>query len=131
MKPTRDQISEEYRRAVQAMRAFQAEPDTLKLDGAGTRKVEAWFLGPKAENADEFERLVVEAVRDQTYWRRNYHPEDPTHITETVKQSSDYRAALGQLRDEYLRLLAFLKKSVPFFSMRYQGQLRCFTTRTT
>ena len=32
----------------------------------------AWFLGPRAENADLMERLMVEAVRDHAFWRRNY-----------------------------------------------------------
>ncbi len=95
----------------------------LDLQSRGSRSVEAWFLGPKGENADTFERLIVEAVRDQVFWRRNYHPEDPTHITEEIKQSPEYLDALGQLKDSYHELLAFLKKSVPFFSMRYQGHM--------
>lgn len=95
----------------------------LSLDVEGSRSVEAWFLGPKGENADIFERLIVEAVRDQVFWRRNYHPDDPTHITEEIKQSPEYLDALGQLKDSYHELLAFLKKSVPFFSMRYQGHM--------
>ena len=32
------------------------------------------FLGPKAENADVFERLLLEAFRDHVFWRRNFHP---------------------------------------------------------
>jgi glutamate/tyrosine decarboxylase-like PLP-dependent enzyme len=84
---------------------------------------EAWFLGEKAENADEFERLIVEAIRDQAFWRRNFYPSDPTHITETIKRSEEYAAAIDTLRDSYRSLLAFLKKSVPFFSMRYQGHM--------
>jgi glutamate/tyrosine decarboxylase-like PLP-dependent enzyme len=100
-----------------------ASPDAPRLDTAGSRAVEAWFLGPKAENADELERLVVEAVRDQAFWRRNYFPSDPTHITEEVKRSAEYLQAAGALRDGFRGLLAFLKKSVPFFSMRYQGHM--------
>ena len=34
------------------------------------------FLGPKGENADVFERLLLEAFRDHVFWRRNFHPED-------------------------------------------------------
>jgi predicted small metal-binding protein len=37
--------------------------------------------GAKAENADELERLIVEAIRDQAFWRRNFYPSDPTHIS--------------------------------------------------
>ena len=38
-------------------------------------KLYSWFLGPKAENADMLERLVLEALRDCVLWRRNFHPE--------------------------------------------------------
>ena len=93
------------------------------LDGNGSRAVEAWFLGPRGENAEVLERLVVEAVRDQVYWRQNFHPMDPIHITEVVKRSPEYLDALDRLEEGYAGLLAFLKKSVPFFSMRYQGHM--------
>lgn len=94
----------------------------------GSRALEAWFLGPRAENADILERLVVQAVRDQAYWRRNYHPEDPVHITAAIKRSPEYVDALGRLEEGFDGLLAFLKKSVPFFSMRYQGHMNWETT---
>ncbi len=93
------------------------------LEGLGTRSVEAWFLGTKAENVDEFERLVVEAIRDHAFWRRNFHPGDPTHVTEQIKRQPDYLQAIDSLKENYRSLLAFLKKSVPFFSMRYQGHM--------
>jgi len=85
--------------------------------------VEAWFLGPRAENADELERLILEAFRDHVFWRRNFHPEDPTAITEEIKQSREYLRAMGSLREHFHALLALLKKSPPFFSMRYQGHM--------
>lgn len=93
------------------------------LDGLGTRSVEAWFLGTKAENVDEMERLVVEAIRDHAFWRRNFHPGDPTHVTEQIKREPEYLHTIDTLRESYHSLLAFLKKSVPFFSMRYQGHM--------
>jgi len=98
------------------------------LAGKGSRAVEAWFLGPRGENADLLERLVVEAVRDQVYWRRNFHPEDPSHITEVIKRSPEYLDGLNRLEQGFTGLLAFLKKSVPFFSMRYQGHMNWETT---
>jgi inactivated superfamily I helicase len=71
------------------------------LDGTGSRSVEAWFLGPRGENAELFERLIVEALRDQIYWRRNFHPEDPAHITEAIKRSPEYVEALARLDEGY------------------------------
>jgi glutamate/tyrosine decarboxylase-like PLP-dependent enzyme len=100
----------------------------LQLQEGRPSSVEAWFLGQKAENADELERLIVEAIRDQAFWRRNFYPSDPTHITETIKRSPEYESAVDTLRESYRSLLAFLKKSVPFFSMRYQGHMNWDTT---
>lgn len=108
--------------AQQAKRA-SAMMEIPSLLGPGSRAVEAWFLGPKGENADEFERLIVDAIRDHVHWRRNYHPGDPTHISEDIKASVEYVHAKGLLTDSFRGLLAFLKKSVPFFSMRYQGHM--------
>jgi glutamate/tyrosine decarboxylase-like PLP-dependent enzyme len=99
----------------------QGEPPTLAVPG--TRRPEAWFLGPKGENGDMFERMIVLAIRDHVFWRRNYHPEDPTHITEAIKRSDEYLQAMDALQEGFGELLAFLKKSVPFFSMRYQGHM--------
>lgn len=123
MDEPRDAFSQAFVRATQQTKRVAASAEIPRLAGTGTRSVEAWFLGPKAENADEFERLIVDAIRDQAHWRRNYHPGDPTHITEEIKASQDYVQAMGVLKDSYRSLLGFLKKSVPFFSMRYQGHM--------
>jgi glutamate/tyrosine decarboxylase-like PLP-dependent enzyme len=102
---------------------FLPHGEIPRLEGPGTSAPEAWFMGTKAENAEEFERLIIEAIRDQAFWRRNFHPDDPTLITETIKRRPDYVHALDTLKDSYRSLLALLKKSVPFFSMRYQGHM--------
>ena len=112
-----------FAKAKHGMRGLSAYGEVPNLTGSGTRALEAWFLGTKAENADEFERLLLEAVRDHAFWRRNFHPGDPTHITEQIKRSPEYLEAMGFLKENYRSLLAFLKKSVPFFSMRYQGHM--------
>lgn len=123
MKEARDAVSYGFDRARVGATRFARSVDVPKITGSGTRSLEAWFLGPKAENADVLEALIVDAIRDQAHWRRNYHPGDPTHITEAIKRSPEYLDALGSLKDGYRELLAFLKKSVPFFSMRYQGHM--------
>ena len=97
--------------------------DILDLEASGTQSIEAWFLGQKAENLSEFEGLVLEAIRDQAFWRRNFHPGDPTQINEQVKRQPEYGQTIDTLKESYRSLLAFLKKSVPFFSMRYQGHM--------
>lgn len=89
----------------------------------GERQVEAWFLGPRAENSQLFEKLIVEALRDHVFWRRNFYPEDPVAISEKMKRDEGYLDSMDKLNSEFDRLLASLKKSAPFFSMRYQGHM--------
>lgn len=100
-----------------------APADLRTLTKSGTRPLEAWFLGPKAENAQLLEELILDALRDHVYWRRNFHPGDPTHITEASKRTEDYQKAQDRLKENFAQLLAALKKSVPFFSVRYQGHM--------
>src|SRR5215831_2577521 len=86
-------------------------------------KLYSWFLGPKAENADMLERLVLEALRDCVFWRRNFHPEDDIIITEKVKREDAFQDSLALVRQEFLTLLANLKRDVPFYSPRYIGHM--------
>ncbi len=83
----------------------------------------AWFLGPRAENAELLERLVVESLRDHVFWRRNYHPEDGAAIRETDKRQAGYEENVATLTQELMGLLAELKRDVPFFSGRYKGHM--------
>ncbi len=83
----------------------------------------AWFLGPRAENAELLERLVVESLRDHVFWRRNYHPEDGFAIRETDKRQEGYEENVATLTQELMGLLAELKRDVPFFSGRYKGHM--------
>lgn len=83
----------------------------------------AWFLGPRAENSELFERLITEALRDHVFWRRNYHPEDGFTIREIDKRRDGYESAVATLTQELLGLLAELKRGVPFFSGRYKGHM--------
>jgi glutamate/tyrosine decarboxylase-like PLP-dependent enzyme len=86
-------------------------------------KLYSWFLGPKAENAEILERLMLEALRDCAFWRRNFHPEDDILITERVKRDDAFQDSLAVLRQEFLTLLANLKRDVPFYSPRYIGHM--------
>lgn len=83
----------------------------------------AWFLGPRAENAELVERLVTEALRDHIFWRRNYRPEDGFTIRELDKRKEGYEEAVATLSQELMGLLAELKRGVPFFSGRYKGHM--------
>lgn len=81
------------------------------------------FLGPKGENAQAFERLLLEAFRDHIFWRRNFHPEDGFLIRETERGTPAFEHSISVLSEELLGLLAELKAGVPFFSPRYVGHM--------
>ncbi|MDJ0601169.1 MAG: pyridoxal-dependent decarboxylase [Crocosphaera sp.] len=85
--------------------------------------VAAWFLGPRGENVDLFSELVSVALNDHVFWRRNFHPSDPSPITESMKRDEAYLDAVDLIKTEFYALLAQLKKSGPFASMRYQGHM--------
>jgi glutamate/tyrosine decarboxylase-like PLP-dependent enzyme len=81
------------------------------------------FLGPKGENAAVLERLLLEALRDHVFWRRNFHPEDGFLIQESDKRSESFQRSVAVLSQELLSLLGQLKAGVPFFSPRYIGHM--------
>ena len=78
----------------------------------------AAFLGPKGENADELERLLLEVLRDHVFWRRNFHPRDPRLIDERDKRTEAFDEMSARLRDELSQILAELKRAAPLYSPR-------------
>lgn len=86
-------------------------------------KLYSWFLGPKAENAEMLERLVLEALRDCVFWRRNFHTEDDILITERVRREDSFQDSWALIQQEFLSLLAGLKRDVPFYSPRHIGHM--------
>ena len=118
----RDMSSRSFERFKSAFARMASEIPDLK-EGASNRQVEAWFLGPKAENLELLKELILSALDDQAEWRRSYKPADPSHISNGIRQSQSYLDAVAVLRTEFKELLRYLKLSVPFFSMRYQGHM--------
>lgn len=85
--------------------------------------VKAAFLGPHSENSDILEELIIEALRDHAYWRRNFHPEDPPVITQKDKIDPSFLETTAELRHELFNILSELKRGVPFYSLRYLGHI--------
>ena len=83
----------------------------------------AYMIGPKAENMEIFRNLVLEALDDHMYWRRNFHPEDK-HVISTADQSKKgYQEFTNRLRDLMFEFLSEAKDGIPFFSPRYIGHM--------
>ncbi len=89
-------------------------PHESRADAAD---ISAWFLGPKAEHADNFERTVHYVLSDYVHWRRNFFPNDPTVISrERRRQHELFQDRLNEQLDE---ILGELKADFPFFHPRY------------
>lgn len=94
------------------------------IDGGGIGEPAAWFLGPRAENRQLFDRLIQQALEHVYAYRQDYLPGDPEAITPQMKDSAAYRQAEGRIFSAYRDLLSFLgDHSIPFFSLRYQGHM--------
>ncbi len=87
------------------------------------RDIKSAFLGQNAENLDYLESMIVEALRDHAYWRRNFHPEDKILISEFDKISKEFIESKALLHQSLFEILAKLKNGVPFFSNRYLGHM--------
>ncbi len=85
--------------------------------------LKAFFLGPKAENADLMEQMLLNVYRDYVFWRRNFHPEDAASILPDDQRSSSYQDFVSNFQRELFTLLGELKADIPFFSPRYIGHM--------
>ena len=85
--------------------------------------LKAFFLGPKAENADLVEQMLLNVYRDYVFWRRNFHPEDRVAIPPEDQRSQSYEAFVSHFQRELFTLLGELKSDIPFFSPRYIGHM--------
>jgi glutamate/tyrosine decarboxylase-like PLP-dependent enzyme len=110
-----------HARARQAWDAALQKP--LGLGGTTQGVPESWFLGPKAENLDLLKAMIIEALDSHAAFRRGFHPEDPSHITEAIRQSPGFVEGVAHMRTQLAALLDKLKMSASFTSMRYQGHM--------
>ncbi len=85
--------------------------------------VKALFLGPKAENQNLYESLIVEIVRDSCFLRKNFHPQDDTIISEKDKLKKNYYDTIALLKQHLQGVLSELKKGVPLYHPRYIGHM--------
>lgn len=95
----------------------------LNLQGVGTSSLAAWFLGPKAENKEVFQRMIDTALAEHSRARREYFPGDPVYVTEEMKETPEYRATIADFERHLRLLLHELRGSVPFWSYRWQSHM--------
>lgn len=86
-------------------------------DHSDSRRLAAWFLGPKAENAQIEEEMILYILRDYFHWRRNYYPADRILITRQMQR--EHEAQNDLLFQQVSDMLARLRRHFPFYSPRY------------
>src|SRR5271165_7114339 len=86
-----------------------------------TKKIAAWFLGPKAENAELEEKMISYILQDYFHWRRNYYPSDEIIIAQSMRREAlDFS---DQLAQKIAEMLAGLRRHFPFYSPRYMAHM--------
>ena len=86
-----------------------------------TKRLGAWFLGPKAENAEIEEKLINYILQDYFHWRRNYYPSDEIVIPQKLRRELvEWNDDLAQ---KIAEMLAGLRKHFPFYSPRYMAHM--------
>lgn len=83
--------------------------------------LDAWFLGPQAENGEEWARLISDVFQEYVHWRRNYFPTDPRVITSELRR--EHGQWLDLLDDELKTVVNQLKANYPFHSPRYLAHM--------
>jgi len=109
-------------RFAEALNAL-GDKHAIRLDGAGTDAVTAWFLGPKGENGALMHELVNKALAAHVRFRHDVYPDDPPFITSKMKAAPKYKRALKVIRRDFDAVLRALQESGAFFSMRSQGHM--------
>jgi glutamate/tyrosine decarboxylase-like PLP-dependent enzyme len=89
------------------------------MDDKNSTRYLAWFLGPKAEHAELFEKDILFLLRDYIHWRRNYFPGDRALISQRIQRTlADNH---DRFFEDLLDLTSNLRRNFPFYSPRYIG----------
>ncbi|KAL4924073.1 uncharacterized protein BDV17DRAFT_295795 [Aspergillus undulatus] len=88
--------------------------------------ISSYFIGPEAENIDEFKTNIATVLSELEKARKRYFPQPPDKkfIPPEVKSSAEFQRLTGKFRETLgnaARLLG--EKSVPFWSPRYQAHM--------
>ena len=83
----------------------------------------AWFLGPRAENANVWQELIDYIFQDYIHWRRNYFPTDPVVVDRVRRRSDRHEAWVDNLTVALDDTLSKLKQHYPFHSPRYVAHM--------
>ncbi|MFI3333352.1 MAG: pyridoxal-dependent decarboxylase [Rikenellaceae bacterium] len=80
-----------------------------------------WFMGPKAEYQETWEKFIIYILRDHIHWRKNYYPSDGAIITRSSMRENE--PWIDAMSDELDKILADFKVNNPVFSPRYLAHM--------
>ena len=81
----------------------------------------AWFLGPKAECQEVWEKFILYILRDHIHWRKNYFPSDKVVVARSqIRESEQW---IDSLSDELDKILSDFKVNNPMHSPRYLAHM--------
>jgi len=81
------------------------------------------FLGPHAENAEMWIKMISDVFMDYKYWRRNYSANDQMSLSNSEKNDVAYTQWTDNLENELQQVLSELKAHFPFHSPRYLAHM--------
>ncbi|GAT21294.1 group II decarboxylase [Aspergillus luchuensis] len=91
--------------------------------------VSSWFLGPKAENVEEFKALILDIVTKHAESRRNLDNTGASFITREMIEYPSARQSIDTLREKLTEVMNNLANySIPFWSTRYNAHMNMDTT---
>ncbi len=85
--------------------------------------LKSFFLGPQAENAESFSRLLSLISSHYIEWRRAQYPNDGCAIAREDLESQEYKACISRFENRLTILLERFAAEVPKFSPRYVGHM--------
>ncbi|RDW92952.1 uncharacterized protein DSM5745_00274 [Aspergillus mulundensis] len=88
--------------------------------------ISSYFIGPEAENLDEFKTNIATILNELEKARKAYFPQPPDKkfIPPEVKASAEFQRLTAKFRTVIGRAAKLLgEKSVPFWSPRYQAHM--------
>lgn len=124
--PTRipDQIGKEIADIFRDLKQKHYGGGIDEPDDFNAREIAAWFLGTRGENAMQLTELLVGAVHKIAQGRQTIFPDDPNYVDGNIKASEPYQKASAHVKEAVDQLSELINKySLPFPSMRYQGQM--------
>ncbi|KAG9121292.1 hypothetical protein FRC07_002791 [Ceratobasidium sp. 392] len=100
-----------------------AYPDFSTLN-ARHHRLGAWFLGPKAENAQFLKDFFMYIAEQTENARKTFQPDDPQFIGADMQASETFREEISDLDTALKEMTAALAEhSVPFWSPRYNAHM--------